>query len=121
MNKPVPVTAIGADQRLFVPESDQPNELGSVRDTINKSGKDLLNLQAAEGYWLFELEADATIPSEYVLLHEYFGSRDKKREAHIQCYLLNRQLEDGSWPLYEQGPGNISATVKSYFALKFVC
>jgi squalene-hopene/tetraprenyl-beta-curcumene cyclase len=120
MNKPVPVTAIGADQRLFVPESDQPNELGSVRDTINKSGKDLLNLQAAEGYWLFELEADATIPSEYVLLHEYFGSRDKNREAHIQCYLLNRQLEDGSWPLYEQGPGNISATVKSYFALKLI-
>jgi squalene-hopene/tetraprenyl-beta-curcumene cyclase len=120
MNKPKPVIAIGTEERLFVPGSDQSKELGFVRDTLNSAGKDLLNLQAAEGYWIFELEADATIPSEYILLHEFLGSRDTNRETRIQSYLLSRQLEDGSWPLYEAGPGNISATVKSYFALKLI-
>ena len=28
----------------------------------------LLSLQNEQGYWIFELEADCTIPSEYILM-----------------------------------------------------
>jgi squalene-hopene/tetraprenyl-beta-curcumene cyclase len=91
-----------------------------VLETIKSASENLLEKKFAEGYWLFELEADTTIPSEYILYHEYMGSRNAEREAHIQSYLLRRQLADGSWPLYDKGPGNISASVKSYFALKLI-
>ena len=68
---------------------------------------------------MFDLEADTTIPSEYILLQRFLG-RDipmdlKTRFAH---YLRNRQLDSGGWPLYSEGEGNISASVKAYFALK---
>ena len=32
--------------------------------------------------------------------------------------ILNRQNADGGWPIYNDGPSNISASVKAYFALK---
>ena len=33
----------------------------------------LLAEQRPDGHWVFELEADATIPAEYVLLRHYLG------------------------------------------------
>ena len=33
----------------------------------------LLARQKNDGHWVFELEADATIPAEYVLLRHYLG------------------------------------------------
>ena len=33
----------------------------------------LLDRQQPDGHWVFELEADATIPAEYVLLRHYLG------------------------------------------------
>lgn len=86
--------------------------------TIATSGSALLEHQSASGYWVFELEADTTIPAEYLFLQYFMGRVDRQREARLAEYILSRQLPDGSWPLYEGGPGNISATVKAYFALK---
>ena len=42
----------------------------------------------------------------------------RRGEQRLADYIISRQLPDGSWPLYEGGAGNISATVKAYFALK---
>ena len=64
------------------------------------------------------IASDATIPSEYMLLQHFLGTVDKERESRLVDYLHSRQMADGSWPLYHAGPGNISATVKTYFALK---
>lgn len=86
--------------------------------TISRSGTALLDRQYSHGFWRFDLEADTTIPSEYILLQHFMGSIDQGRHARLCDYIRNRQLPDGSWPLYEGGPGNVSATVKAYFALK---
>ena len=86
--------------------------------TLVKSGSALLERQYRAGYWRFDLEADTTIPAEYILLQHLLGRVDKAREKRLADYIISRQLPDGSWPLYEGGPGNISATVKAYFALK---
>ena len=32
-----------------------------------------MGLQHADGHFVFELEADATIPAEYVLMRHYLG------------------------------------------------
>ena len=89
-----------------------------VADTLAQSGTTLLEHQYCAGYWRFDLEADTTIPSEYILLQHLLGTVDNEREQRLADYIFSRQLPDGSWPLYEGGSGNISATVKAYFALK---
>ncbi len=86
--------------------------------TVQHSADALLEMQAGEGFWRFDLEADTTIPAEYLFLQYFLGSVDVTRQAKLADYILSRQLQDGSWPLYEGGAGNISASVKSYFALK---
>lgn len=86
--------------------------------TILQSGTALLERQYAGGFWRFDLEADVTIPSEYLFLQYFLDCVDHERESRLADYIESRQLDDGSWPLYECGPGNISATVKAYFALK---
>ena len=68
---------------------------------------------------MFELEADATIPAEYVLLEHFLGEIDEALEQKIAVYLrAQRRAEHGGWPLFHGGDFNISASVKAYFALK---
>jgi len=78
----------------------------------------MLNAQHADGYWLFELEADCTIPSEYILMMHYLDEIDPALEAKIAVYLRANQADHGGWPLYYGGELDISATVKAYYALK---
>lgn len=78
----------------------------------------LLAQQNSDGYWCHELEADCTIPAEYILMLHYFGERDPPLEAKISNYLRRRQEKHGGWPLYEAGALDISCSVKAYFALK---
>ncbi len=95
-----------------VPQGD------AVTRTLAQSGAALIARQYKAGYWRFDLEADTTIPAEYLLLQHLLGRVNQDREKRLCDYIISRQLADGSWPLYEAGPGNISATVKAYFALK---
>ena len=85
---------------------------------IERSTGALLAEQRRDGHWVFELEADATIPAEYVLLKRYLGESDPALEAKIAAYLRRIQASHGGWPLFHDGPFNISASVKAYFALK---
>ena len=81
----------------------------------------LLKQQRPDGHWVFELEADATIPSEYVLLVHYLAETPNlELERKIANYLRRIQGEHGGWPLFHGGPFDISATVKAYFALKMI-
>ena len=85
---------------------------------IGKSAAALTALQWVDGHWLFELEADATISAEYMLLQHYLGEIDAEEERRIARYLRGGQGEDGGWPLFEGGVADLSATVKVYYALK---
>ncbi|MGD0866200.1 MAG: prenyltransferase/squalene oxidase repeat-containing protein, partial [Rhizomicrobium sp.] len=88
---------------------------------IAKASAALLKQQRADGHWVFELEADATIPAEYVLLVHYLGETPNlELEAKIGNYLRRIQGAHGGWPLYHDGAFDISATVKAYFALKTI-
>jgi squalene-hopene/tetraprenyl-beta-curcumene cyclase len=81
----------------------------------------LVGLQRGDGHWVFELEADATIPAEYVLFVHYLGETPNlELERKIGVYLRRIQGEHGGWPLYHGGGLDVSATVKAYFALKMI-
>ena len=88
---------------------------------IGKAARALMDLQRADGHWVFELEADATIPAEFVLLKHYLGEpEDLELERKIGVYLRRIQGAHGGWPLYHGGPFDISASVKAYFGLKMI-
>ena len=89
-----------------------------VQGALARAAQALFGRQAHDGHWRFSCEADVTIPSEYLMLRYFLGSVDKDREARIAAFVRRHQHPNGSWSLYEGGPGDISATVKAYFALK---
>ena len=76
--------------------------------------------QRPDGHWVFDLEADATIPAEYVLLEHFLDRIDAPLQAKIGVYLRAIQGQHGGWPLFHDGAFNISASVKAYFALKAI-
>ncbi|MGH8557178.1 MAG: squalene--hopene cyclase [Methylococcales bacterium] len=78
----------------------------------------LRKLQHSDGYWVFELEADCTIPAEYIAMMHYTGEIDEKLQAKIANFLRSKQNEDGGYSLFPGGPGDISCTTKVYYALK---
>ncbi|MDB5375497.1 MAG: squalene-hopene cyclase [Belnapia sp.] len=92
---------------------------------IGNAAAHLLARQRPDGHWVFELEADATIPSEYVMLQRFFGRKNLAREARIGRYLRRIQAQqdatcEGGWPLFHGGPIDISCSVKAYFALRLI-
>src|SRR6266446_10603275 len=93
----------------------------SLEASIASATSALLEYRRPDGHWVFELEADSTIPSEYVLLRHYLGEPvDSELEAKIANYLRRTQGAHGGWPLVQDGPFDMSASVKSYFALKMI-
>jgi len=97
-----------------------PQDAGLER-AIERATEALLECQQADGHWVFELEADATIPSEYVLLKHYLGEGDKRGiEPRIAAYLRRTQRAGDGWPLVRDGAFDLSASIKAYFALKMI-
>ena len=92
-----------------------------VERLVSRATDALLSLQRPDGHFVFELEADCTIPSEFVLLKHYLGEpEDLELERKIGVYLRRIQGEHGGWPLYHGGAFDISASVKAYFGLKMI-
>jgi squalene-hopene/tetraprenyl-beta-curcumene cyclase len=90
------------------------------------AGAKLLEWQAPEGYWCGHLTADTTLESDYLLLELWLHPPEDgvwRRAAHPRIAkavrsILDRQLADGGWCIYEGGPSEVNATVRAYTALK---
>ena len=105
----------------FLPQPAVDNIDFRLEDSIASATKALCALQRPDGHFVFELEADATIPAEYVLMRHYRGEPvDAPLEAKMARYLRRIQSADGGWPLFHAGASDVSASVKAYFALKMI-
>ncbi len=91
-----------------------------IDESVDRATAALLAEQRPDGHWVFELEADATIPAEYVLLTHFLGEPDPAMEPRIAAYLRRVRLPGSGWPLHHGGVFNMSASVKAYFALKAI-
>jgi squalene-hopene/tetraprenyl-beta-curcumene cyclase len=103
---------------------NKPAGIGSddaLQASIASATRALLGYRQPDGHWVFELEADCTIPAEYVLLRHYLGEPvDAEVEGKIANYLRRVQGTHGGWPLVHDGDFEMSASVKAYFALKMI-
>ena len=93
---------------------------GRIDRAIATACASLRARQAADGHWVFPLEADVTIPAEYILLEHFVDDVDAALQARLADYIRRRQGADGGWPLFHEGEADVSASVKAYFALKCV-
>jgi squalene-hopene/tetraprenyl-beta-curcumene cyclase len=89
-----------------------------VERSIARASDWLLGAQAQEGYWWGELEADTTLESDYVLYLHLLGELQSEKVAKLANYIRQRQLADGGWNIYYDGPSELNATVKAYVALR---
>ncbi|SDH46050.1 squalene-hopene/tetraprenyl-beta-curcumene cyclase [Roseospirillum parvum] len=121
---PGPAPQVAPDEPF--PHAEAANEnarpdLARVNAAIAEVLADFGRHQRDDGHWVFELEADATIPAEYILLNHYLGTPDPEQEEKLAVYLRQLQSDDhDGWPLFHNGAFNLSASVKAYYALKLV-
>ncbi|MGA2722086.1 MAG: squalene--hopene cyclase [Bryobacteraceae bacterium] len=93
---------------------------------MRRAAAHLAGLQARDGHWCAELTADTTLESDYILfqlwLHPPTGARWEPANRMVidkaVRSILDRQLPDGGFNIYVQGPSEVSASVKAYVALK---
>ncbi|SFU43019.1 squalene-hopene/tetraprenyl-beta-curcumene cyclase [Nitrosomonas eutropha] len=92
----------------------------SLDSAIARACTALLVQQREDGHWCFPLEADCTIPAEYILMMHFMDEVDIVLERKIANFLRARQVTDGhgGWPLYYGGDFDMSCSVKTYYALK---
>jgi squalene-hopene/tetraprenyl-beta-curcumene cyclase len=98
----------------------ETGSLDEVDRAVDSARAALLRRQRQDGHWVFELEADATIPAEYVLLEHFLNRIEPALQDKIGVYLRQTQAAHGGWPLFHDGAFNLSASVKAYFALKLI-
>jgi len=109
----------------------QDTLLTAANRKMQSAARRLLSLQHSDGYWCALLTADSTLESDYILLQlwmypppssgENAGTwcpPDRGRIDRAVARILSWQLPDGGFSIYVEGPSEISASVKAYFALK---
>ena len=71
-----------------------PPSTDDVRHSLDRSISAAINAllaaQRPDGHWLFELEADCTIPAEYILMMHFLEEIDPALEAKIAAYQIGR-------------------------------
>jgi squalene-hopene/tetraprenyl-beta-curcumene cyclase len=96
-------------------------DTSALEQHIQAAAGALLEQQKPDGHWVFELEADSTIPAEYILMRHYQAEPiDAELERKIGIYLRRVQGAHGGWPLFHEGAFDMSASVKAYYALKLI-
>jgi len=119
---PDSLSSLPPDPRLKRRVDARPGRLGPTEEHLGEAVAAargaLLSLQHPDGYWVFELEADCTIPAEYVLMMHFMDEIDHTLQAKIAAFLRARQAPHGGWSLYPGGDFDVSCAVKAYYALK---
>ncbi|PWU01587.1 MAG: squalene--hopene cyclase [Terriglobia bacterium] len=98
----------------------------AARQAIRRAAAYLASLQAANGHWCAELTADSTLESDFILFQLWLyppqnGVWNPPVRPLIEKAarsILERQLPDGGFNIYVQGPSEVSASVKAYVGLK---
>src|SRR3989440_6216032 len=78
----------------------------------------LLELQHPDGYWVGELESNATMIAQHLFWHHVLGLRTPELDRKIANELLARQRDDGTWSIWYDGPADLSTSIEAYAALR---
>ncbi|MDR4886236.1 squalene--hopene cyclase [Fredinandcohnia sp. QZ13] len=93
---------------------DKVNDgLGQLIDSIRKD-------QSSNGAWKYPFETGISTDCYMIILLRSLEINDEKLIQQLVERILSRQEDNGAWKLfYDEGDGNISATVEAYYALLY--
>ena len=93
-------------------------QLLAVEAAIEQARRYLLSHQYPDGYWWGELESNATMEAEYLLLTHFLDIGDEDQRRKLANHIMGRQRDDGTWGQFYGAPGDLSTSTECYFALK---
>ncbi|MFJ2054503.1 squalene--hopene cyclase [Streptomyces sp. NPDC087908] len=114
--RPDGAAAPGSGGRAAPPDPTRLDE-AAARAT-ERAAEHLLALQDAEGWWKGDLETNVTMDAEDLLLRQFLGILDAGTTRAAALHIRREQREDGAWATFYGGPGDLSATVEAYVALR---
>jgi squalene-hopene/tetraprenyl-beta-curcumene cyclase len=85
---------------------------------VQRAADHLLARQSPDGWWKGDLETNVTMDAEDLMLRQFLGIEDAHVTAASARWIRSQQREDGAWPTFHGGPGDVSATVEAYVALR---
>jgi len=90
----------------------------ALDEAVERAAARLLELQHPDGWWVGELESNATMIAQHLFWHHFLGLRTPELDRKIANELLARQRDDGTWAIWFEGPPDLSTTIEAYTALK---
>ncbi len=95
-----------------------PDVRDAARLAVERATEHLLARQDAQGWWKGDLETNVTMDAEDLLLRQFLGIQDERTVRAAALFVRGEQREDGTWATFYQGPGDLSATIEAYVALR---
>ena len=89
--------------------AEAPSAMQRLKTTILDTREALKTRQHRDGHWVFELEADVTIPAEYILLQHFLGEIDRHEQELVANYIRGTQQAGGGWPLLKLAGDDVAA------------
>ena len=89
-------TAESKNLTLPTPTTPETTLEDRLNGGIEQSRNFLLARQNEKGFWVDELESNATITAELIFFMHFTGTVDLDRQAKIANYLFDKQRDDGS-------------------------
>ena len=93
-------------------------QLTTLDRAVEAAAKRLLELQHPDGWWVGELESNATMVAQHLFWHHVLGLRTPELDRKIANELRARQRDDGTWSIWFDGPADLDTSVEAYSALK---
>lgn len=108
-------TATGAATATGGATATAPRSAG---EALAAARQYLEQAQQPGGFWKGELETNVTMDAEDVLLRHFLGILSPDTLGPAAQRIRSRQRPDGPWPTFYGGPGELSATIEAYVALR---
>ena len=107
-----------ATEEPFYPLPEPGSFAQQINSAILNAQNYILSQQDESGFWWEVLDTNTTLTSEFILTSHFMGMVDPQLETEACNYLLQQQQKDGGWPIFYNGPSDLSTTIEAYFALK---
>lgn len=92
----------------------------SIENTIRRIIDELKAAQSHDGSWDFPFETGSSTDAYMIILLRTLEINEEELIQALSKRLLSRQEKNGSWKLYyDEGEGNVTATVEAYYALLY--
>ncbi|MGW6379895.1 squalene--hopene cyclase [Peribacillus butanolivorans] len=91
-----------------------------VNAEINRIADRFIRDQSEEGSWQYPFETGISTDCHMIILLRTLEIDDEAFIKELVERIAGKQQEDGSWSLfYDEGKGNLTATVEAYYALLY--